>query len=171
MARVALRDGPRPDHRPHALERYTRARIFEIQFDFIDHELLILCVRRRPSRPYPWSPAPLREFYREFMECLRALEIDVTINPLPSEIRSPIPCDQDEQHASYDPVYAGRFWRILLETATVLRRHRSRFIGKCSPVHFFWGGFDLAVSFFSGRRAPERTGADRDDHGKATPTR
>jgi hypothetical protein len=100
------------------------------------------------------------DFYREFMECLRALGIDVTINPLPSEIASPIPCDQDEHHASYDPAYAARFWQILLETAMVLKRHRSRFIGKCSPVHFFWGGFDLALTFFSGRRAPERKGAD-----------
>ncbi len=71
-----------------------------------------------------------------------------------------IPCDQDEVHASYHPVYAQRFWRILVQTDTVLKRYRSQFIGKSSPVHFFWGSFDLALTFFSGRRAPERPGAD-----------
>ncbi len=136
-----------------------QGRVFEVQFDFIDHRLLILA-SDGTSRAMPLVPRSVAELYREFMECLRALEIKVAINPVPSEIENPIPCDQDEQHASYDPVYAARFWRILLETAMVLRRHRSRFIGKCSPVHFFWGSFDLAVSFFSGRRAPERVGAD-----------
>ena len=126
-----------------------RGSVLEIQFDFIDHALRML-VSTGASRVVPLVPRSVAEFYREFMECLRALEIKVTINPLPSEITQPIPCDQDEQHASYEPGYAGRFWRILLETAMVLKRHRSRFIGKCSPVHFFWGGFDLALSFFSG---------------------
>jgi Family of unknown function (DUF5996) len=134
-------------------------RVLEIQFDFIDHELRVL-VSDGVRKVLPLIPRSVAEFYREFTGCLRALEIDVVINPLPSEIASPIPCDQDEQHASYDPVYAARFWRILLETAMVLKRHRSRFIGKSSPIHFFWGGFDLALSFFSGRRAPERKGAD-----------
>jgi hypothetical protein len=136
-----------------------QGKILEVQFDFIDHKLLILA-SDGTRKAVPLIPRSVAEFYREFMDCLRALETNVTINPLPSEIEIPIPCDQDEQHASYDPVYAARFWRILLETAMVLRRHRSRFIGKCSPVHFFWGTFDLAVSFFSGRRAPERRGAD-----------
>jgi hypothetical protein len=135
-------------------------RIFEIRFDFIDHELLIL-TSDGAAKAIPLVPRSVAWFYRELMECLAALQIGVTINPLPSEIARPIPCDQDEEHASYDPVQANRFWRILLETATVLRCHRSRFIGKCSPVHFFWGSFDLALSFFSGRRAPERAGADR----------
>lgn len=138
----------------------SRHRIFEVQFDFIDHALLIRA-SDGVNKIIPLVPRSVAQFYREFMECLRAMEIEVTINPLPSEIRSPIPCDRDDQHASYDPVCANRFWRILLETASVLRRHRSRFIGKCSPVHFFWGSFDLALSFFSGRRAPERKGADR----------
>jgi hypothetical protein len=136
-----------------------RGRVLEVQLDFIDHALRML-VSDGTRKVVPLIPRSVAAFYRELMECLRALEIDVTINPLPSEIASPIPCDQDEQHASYDPVWAGRFWRILLETAMVLRRHRSRFIGKCSPIHFFWGSFDLALSFFSGRRAPERKGAD-----------
>ena len=136
-----------------------KGRVLEIQFDFIDHALCML-VSDGPRKVVPLIPRSVAEFYREFMQCLRALGIDVSINPLPSEIASAIPCDQDEQHASYDPEYAARFWQILLHTAMVLKRHRSRFIGKCSPVHFFWGGFDLALSFFSGRRAPERRGAD-----------
>jgi hypothetical protein len=134
-------------------------RTFEIRFDFVDHELLIM-TSDGAVKAIPLVPRSVARFYRELMECLAALEIGVRINPLPSEIANPIRCDQDEAHASYDPVHANRFWRILLETATVLRRHRSRFIGKCSPVHFFWGGFDLALTFFSGRRAPERPGAD-----------
>ncbi|HYW81657.1 MAG TPA: DUF5996 family protein, partial [Spirochaetia bacterium] len=137
----------------------SKGRVLEIQFDFIDHELRML-VSDGARKVVPLIPRSVAEFYREFTECLRALEIEVTINPLPSEIASPIPCDQDEQHASYDPVCAARFWQILLETAMVLKRHRSRFIGKSSPIHFFWGGFDLALSYFSGRRAPERKGAD-----------
>jgi hypothetical protein len=136
-----------------------KGRVLEIQFDFIDHALRIL-VSDGSGKVMPLIPRSVAEFYREFTGCLRALQVDVTINPLPSEIASPIPCDQDEQHASYDPVYAARFWQILLQTAMVLKRHRSRFIGKSSPIHFFWGGFDLALSFFSGRRAPERKGAD-----------
>jgi hypothetical protein len=133
---------------------------FEVQFDFIDHQLFVLA-SNGGRKTIPLIPRFVAQFYLEFMECLRALEIEVTINTLPSEIRSPIPCDQDEEHASYDAEYANRFCRVLLQTADVLRRHRSRFIGKCSPIHFFWGSFDLALSFFSGRRAPERKGADR----------
>jgi hypothetical protein len=95
------------------------------------------------------------------MTSLRALGIEVTINTLPSEVKNPIPCDQDEVHASYNSAYAQCFWRILVQIDTVLKRYRSQFIGKSSPVQFFWGGFDLALTFFSGRRAPERPGADR----------
>ena len=95
------------------------------------------------------------------MACLHALGIEVTINPLPSEVSNPIRCDVDEIHASYDPVYVQRFWRILVQTEAVLQRYRSPFLGKSSPVHFFWGSFDLALTLFSGRRAPERPGADR----------
>src|SRR5262249_34930298 len=98
---------------------------------------------------------------REFMDSLYALGIEVAINTLPSEVQNPIRCDEDEIHASYDPVYASRFWRILMQTDTIMRRYRSPFLGKSSPVHFFWGSFDLALTVFSGRRAPERKGADR----------
>jgi hypothetical protein len=95
------------------------------------------------------------------MTQLRTLGIEVTINPMSCELPTPIRCDMDEAHASYDPVYAQRFWRLLVLTDAVLRRYRSMFLGKSSPVHFFWGGFDLALTFFSGRRAPPRPGADR----------
>ena len=109
----------------------------------------------------PLIPRSVAAFYWEFMACLHALGIEVTINTLPSEVRNPIRCDEDEVHTSYDPVYAHRFWRILAQTDTVLQRYRSHFLGKSSLVHFFWGSFDLALSVFSGRRAPERPGVDQ----------
>jgi len=112
---------------------------------------------RRAMALYPRSVA---DFYREFMAILRALGIDVAINTLPQEVTNPIPCDEDHEHASYDAAAATRCWRILAQSERVLQQFRARFLGKCSPVHFFWGSFDLAVSRFSGRRAPERPGAD-----------
>jgi Family of unknown function (DUF5996) len=133
---------------------------FAVDFDFIEHNLFIL-TSDGTTKTLPLIPQSVAAFYREFMACLQALGIEVTINTLPSEIPSPIRCDEDEIHASYDPVYAHRFWRILVQTDTVLQRYRSRFLGKSSPVHFFWGSFDLAQTVFSGRRAPERPGADR----------
>jgi hypothetical protein len=133
---------------------------FAVTFDFIDHNLFVL-TSDGTTKTLPLIPRSVAAFYREFMACLQALGIEVTINTLPSEIPSPIRCDEDEIHASYDPVYAQRFWRILVQTATVLQRYRSPFLGKSSPVHFFWGSFDLALTVFSGRRAPERPGADR----------
>ena len=132
---------------------------FAVNFDFIDHTLFIL-TSDGTTKALPLIPRSVAAFYREFMACLQALGIKITINTLPSEINNPIRCDEDEVHASYDPVYAHRFWRILVQTATVLQRYRSPFLGKSSPVHFFWGGFDLALTVFSGRRAPERPGAD-----------
>ncbi len=84
-----------------------------------------------------------------------------SFNTLPCEVQNPIRFDQDEVHASYDRVYAQHFWHILVQTEEVLKQYRSLFIGKSSPIHFFWDSFDLALSFFSGRRAPERLGADR----------
>jgi hypothetical protein len=134
-------------------------RVFDVQFDFIDHALFIHA-SDGSLRTMPLVPRSVASFYGEFMECLRALGINVTINPIPSEMENPVRCDQDEKHASYDPEFSNRFWRILVETAIVFKRHRSRFIGKTSPVHFFWGSFDLALTFFSGRPAPDRAGAD-----------
>jgi hypothetical protein len=138
----------------------TGARTFEVAFDFLDHTLWIHSSdgARRAMGLYPRSVA---DFYRELMALLRALDIEVAINPLPQEVRDPIRCDEDHVHASYDAAYATRWWRILVRSERVLQQFRARFLGKCSPVHFFWGSFDPAVTRFSGRRAPERAGADR----------
>jgi len=133
---------------------------FEVIFDFIDHTLLIL-TSDGTLKAMPLIPRSVAAFYREFMACLHALGIEVTINTLPCEIQNPIPCDEDEIHASYDHAYAHRFWCVLMQTDIVLKRYRSFFLGKSSPVHFFWGSFDLALTLFSGRRAPERAGADQ----------
>jgi Family of unknown function (DUF5996) len=137
-----------------------RGSTFEVDFDFIDHNLFIQ-TSEGASKAMPLVPRSVADFYREFMEALRSLKINVTINTLPSEVTNPIRCDEDEVHASYDAEYANRFWRILVQTDSVFKTFRSQFTGKSSPVHFFWGSFDLAVTRFSGRRAPEREGADR----------
>ena len=135
------------------------ARTFGIDFDFIDHRLLIEC-SDGATRSLALAPRSVADFYRELMDTLRSLEIEVQIHAKPDEVAEPIPFAEDHKHASYDPEYANRFWRILVQTDRVFKQFRSRFIGKCSPVHFFWGSFDLAVTRFSGRRAPERPGAD-----------
>ena len=106
------------------------------------------------------EPHTVAEFYHLVMSALRRMEIDVRIWTMPVEIPNPIRFEADVTHRSYDPVAANAFWRILISIKPVFERFRSRFIGKCSPVHFFWGSFDLAVTRFSGRRAPERPGAD-----------
>jgi len=133
--------------------------IFEIQFDFIHHRLVIH-TNWDLERVMALSPRSVADFYREFMECLAALGIQVKIWKMPCEVPNPIPFDRDTEHASYDPEYANRFWRILVSTDEIFKEFRARFIGKSSPVHFFWGSFDLAVTRFSGRRAPPREGAD-----------
>src|SRR5437660_8670948 len=108
----------------------------------------------------PLVPRPVAEFYQEFMQLLRSAEIEAKIWRMPVELPNPIAFDQDRVHASYDHASVEKFWRILLSVDTVFNHFRARFIGKSSPVHFFWGSFDLAVTRFSGRRAPERPGAD-----------
>ena len=135
-------------------------RTFEVALDFLDHTLWIQS-SDGASRAMGLYPRSVADFYREFMALLQALGIDITINPLPQEVSNPIRCDEDHVHAAYAAAYASRWWRILLQSERVLQQFRARFLGKCSPVHFFWGGFDLAVTRFSGRRAPERPGADR----------
>jgi Family of unknown function (DUF5996) len=133
---------------------------FEINFDFVEHKLEVVTSWARPLtlRLFTRSVAG---FYRELMQGLLSLGIQVTIWPVPQEVPNPIRFDRDVTHARYDPNYANRFWRILASVDTVLKEFRSQFIGKVSPVHFFWGSFDLAFTSFSGRRAPERPGADR----------
>ena len=130
---------------------------FEIQFDFIDHQLLI-DKSDGARRTIPLKPQSVAEFYRAVMKALSDLKLPVTINTTPNEIENPIPFDQDEEHRSYDGEYANRFWRVLVQSDRVFKEFRSRFCGKCSPVHFFWGSFDLAVTRFSGRPAPPHPG-------------
>jgi len=137
-----------------------RGEIFEIEFDFIGHKLEIR-TSSGATKATRLAPQTVADFYHDFMKTLCSLGIDVKIWPMPVEIPNPIRFDQDRTHASYDPDYACRFWRILVTADTILKEFRSHFIGKVSPVHFFWGSFDLAVTRFSGRRAPERPGADR----------
>ena len=134
-------------------------RCFEIDFDFIDHQLLIKC-DDGATDAIALAPRSVADFYREVMQSLHGLGIDMKIWSMPVEVPDPIPFEQDHQNASYDGEYANRCWRILLRTEMVFEKFRSDFIGKCSPVHFFWGSFDLAVTRFSGRPAPEREGAD-----------
>ena len=135
------------------------ARSFEIEFDFIGHQLLIKC-SDGATKTIALVPRSVAEFYRLLMEALSSLGIEVSIYTMPVEIPDPIRFTEDEVHASYDAEYANRFWRVLVQADKVFKEFRARFIGKVSPVHFFWGSFDLAVTRFSGRRAPEREGAD-----------
>ena len=132
---------------------------FEIEFDFVDHAL-VFDTSDGARRSLPLSPRPVAEFYREVMEALGSLGVHVEIYTMPVEVPDPVRFTEDYQHASYDADAARRFWRVLLRADRVFKEFRGRFLGKCSPVHFFWGSFDLAVTRFSGRRAPEREGAD-----------
>jgi len=136
-----------------------RERAFELWFDFIRHQL-VLETTDGIRKSIPLAPRSVAEFYGEVMQMLRSAGIEVKIWRMPVEIPNPIAFDQDRLHRSYDAAAVERFWRILLSVDTVFSQFRSEFIGKSSPVHFFWGSFDLAVSRFSGRRAPERPGAD-----------
>ena len=133
---------------------------FEIAFDLLDHQLEVT-TSDGTFGAMPLVPQSVARFHARLMGMLRDLAIDVPIWTTPVEVPDPIPFEKDDVHASYDPEWAQRFWRVLLATSRVLGEFRARFIGKASPVHFFWGSFDLAVTLFSGRRAPEREGADR----------
>jgi hypothetical protein len=134
-------------------------RTFEIEFDFIAHQLLI-SVSDGATRKLALEPRTVADFYRDVMALLRELDIEVKIWTTPVEVPDPIPFEQDTQHAAYDPEFAHRFWRALAWSAQVFEEFRAGFVGKCSPVHFFWGSFDLAVTRFSGRRAPARAGVE-----------
>src|SRR6201987_1367455 len=136
------------------------AGVFEAEFDFIEHALRIE-TSTGETDVLDLGPKSVASFYKEFMASLKSLGIDVKIWPMPVEVPNPIRFDQDTTHASYDPAYAERFFHILVTLNPIFQEFRGRFIGKDSPVHFFWGSFDLAVTRFSGRRAPERPGADR----------
>jgi Family of unknown function (DUF5996) len=133
-------------------------RHFQIDFDFISH-LLVIETTAGSSKTIALRPFSVAEFYQETMASLKSLDMPINIWTTPCEVPDPIPFEQDHKHAAYDPEYANRFWRILVEANKVLTRFRSNFIGKVSPVHFFWGGFDLVVTRFSGRTAPIHPGA------------
>jgi Family of unknown function (DUF5996) len=133
---------------------------FEVEFDFIAHQLRIE-TSWGATQTMALAPQTVAEFYRKFMDLLETLGITVKIWPMPVEVPNPIRFDKDTVHAAYDPVYANRLWRVLTSIDAVLKEFRCGFIGKSSPVHFFWGSFDLAATRFSGRRAPQRPGADR----------
>ena len=136
-----------------------RERVFEIQFNFLEH-VLSISTCDGPQTVLPLRPQSVASFYSEFMGALRSLGIEVKIWPMPVEIPNPIRFDRDTVHASYDPEFAQRFWLVLTRLDPVFKEFRSRFVGKHSPIHFFWGSFDLASTRFSGRRAAERPGAD-----------
>jgi hypothetical protein len=130
---------------------------FQIDFDFIDHRLLIGASDGN-VRALALRPRSVADFYRELMATLGELGIDVVIYPRPCELEDATPFADDEKHASYDPEGANRLWRVLVQAGRVFTDFRSRFLGKCSPVHFFWGSFDMAVTRFSGRPAPPHPG-------------
>jgi Family of unknown function (DUF5996) len=132
---------------------------FELWFDFIQHQLVLETTDGLLKR-IALAPRSVAGFYAEFIAMLRSAGIEVKIWPMPVEVPNPIRFDEDQVHHSYDPAAVEKFWRILLSVDAVFGQFRAQFIGKCSPAHFFWGSFDLAVTRFSGRRAPDRPGAD-----------
>ncbi|MGO8754910.1 MAG: DUF5996 family protein [Gallionellaceae bacterium] len=132
-------------------------RIFQIDFDFIAHQLTIQSSDGGKGG-FPLQPQSVAAFYTRLMEEMDRLQLHVSMRMKPSEVVDPIPFDQDETHCAYDPEYATRFWQILVQADRVFKQFRAHFIGKCSPVHFFWGAPDLAVTRFSGRPAPLHPG-------------
>jgi len=133
--------------------------VLDIEFNFIAHELN-LRLGSGATRSIALRPQTVAEFYRQYLACLGSLGVSVKINPMPMEVANPIPFDLDTVHKSYDADYAHRFWRVLVDAERVFREFGTGFLGKISPIHFFWGSFDLAVTRFSGRPAPPRDGAD-----------
>jgi len=133
------------------------AHSFQIDFDFIDH---VLEVQKDDglSRKMKLEPRTVADFYAELFQKLGEIGLDLEIHTTPSELQDAIPFEKDREHASYDAEYANRFWRALGQIDRVFKEFRARFIGKCSPVHFFWGSFDIAVTRFSGKTAPAHPG-------------
>jgi len=132
-------------------------RTFEIDFDFVDHQLPIR-VSDGQARSLALEAKSVAEFYRELLGTLKELDIDVAIHPVPNELPEPIPFPEDEVHKTYEPDHARRLWGALVQADRIMREFRASFTGKVSPVHFFWGSFDMAVTRFSGRAAPEHPG-------------
>ena len=133
--------------------------MLDIEFDFVSH---CLCFRMSNGETLttPLRPQTVADFYAEYQRSLATLGVTVKIHPVPVEVSDPIPFAEDTKHASYDADAAHRFWRVLAHADQLFHRFGTGFLGKISPVHFFWGSFDLAVTRFSGRKAPPRPGAD-----------
>jgi hypothetical protein len=170
VGKIALALTPRLNHfwnvalqvTPRGLMSYPLSsgnRSLTFTFDFIDHRLVVHSSRGELAS-LPLQAETVADFYRAVMKMTRDIGLDVRIWPMPVEVPNPIRFDHDVTHHAYDPPSARRFWEALVAMKPVFEEFRSRFIGKSSPVHFFWGSFDLASSRFSGRRAPERPGAD-----------
>jgi Family of unknown function (DUF5996) len=168
VGKIALVQRPWVNHSWHVALRITARGIgtglvphktgaFQIDFDFIDHGLLLQVIDGRTVR-LPLHPQPTSTFYRDVMRALSSLDVPVTIRTMPNELPDPIPFDRDETHRAYDGEYVNRYWLVLVHAQRVFEEFRARFIGKCSPVHFFWGSADLAVTRFSGRTAPPHPG-------------
>jgi len=168
VGKVRLKQTPWVNHSWHATLYVTPAgiatspiphgsRTFEIAFDFMHHELSVAC-NDGGRTAFALEPQTVAAFYRRLMEAMDSLDLHVQIHKRPNEIADVIPFDQDETHRAYDREYANRFWRVLVQTDRVLKAFRAGFLGKGSPVHLFWGGFDLAVTRFSGRPAPPHPG-------------
>ena len=134
-------------------------RAFTLEFDFVSHQLVIRA-SDGAMRTLSLEPRTVAEFYRQVLASLREMGLPVEIWPVAVEVPVPFRLDADTEHHTYDPVQANRFWRILVQVEKAFSASRSAFVGKCSPVHFFWGAFDLAVTRFSGRPAPPREGPE-----------
>jgi Family of unknown function (DUF5996) len=138
----------------------SNGQLLDVEFDFLAHQ--VVCrTSLGEIRRIPLSAKPVAEFFREFSESLAGIGVQVSIDRMPVEVANPIRCDLDTVHCSYDQDAAWRFWRVLVIADTLLKRFSTNFYGKISPVHFFWGSFDLAVTRFNGKRAPARQGSDR----------
>jgi uncharacterized protein DUF5996 len=133
--------------------------VLDVEFDFVAH-VLHLRLGSGADQSIKMKPQTVADFYGEYMDCLKELGVKVEIWPMPVEVANPIRFDLDTEHKSYDPEYAHRFWQVLVNAENVFREWGTGFLGKVSPVHFFWGSFDMAVTRFSGRVAPPRAGAD-----------
>jgi hypothetical protein len=168
VGKIALVQRPWVNHSWHVALRITAQGIgtcpiphdagsFQIDLDFIRQRLLVHVVDGR-TVSLPLQPQTTSQFYRDVMIALATLGVPVKIHATPNELPDPIPFDQDEVHSAYDGEYANRYWRVLVQTTRVFEQFRARFIGKSSPVHYFWGSADLAVTRFSGRTAPPHPG-------------
>jgi len=168
VGKIALAQAPPLNHSwsvsllltPRGLITHTLPygrRTFTMEFDFLDHRLVIRTSDGGVSQ-VKLAPRSVADFYADVMSSMAAMDLPVKIWPMPVEIPAPIRFDKDEVHQTYNPVHANRCWRILSEVGRVFEGSRCDFVGKCSPVHFFWGAFDLAVTRFSGRPAPPRDG-------------